>query len=418
MKHNFSIIWVAIAICAAIATLSSCQCDKEKDKSVNLYGGASRASSYEEYGDFYRSIFSVDEPVKAADLAGSAFPPLVLDENFIALASASGAVVKTRFKDAQWIAELDKGDAPAAGMCADPAGNIYVLGTSGDLYSFDKSGERRWKKRFCDTTGKIEVFSDLLATKEGIYAACSSGKLSKFDFNGKKLWTYASELEFTRRFAVDRHENVVFVETCGEYGKTDKLTILNSRGEYVNSMVFEGARLLKTPVVCGDRIYVAGFYGGSSDRAAVFSIVKKGDSLNLAWTKELSVTPRFLSVAEDGTIYVAGYNAGLGEALSGVFAFSPSGDLIWKTFLKYAIPSPILIGEHSLAVFGKSREKTGLHFFNREDGKHRKTLSMSDAPPVCAAASVMPNGVIVFAASGKIALVRVDESAIDKILPF
>ena len=135
------------------------------------------------------------------------------------------------------------------------------------------------------------------------------------------------------------------------------------------------------------------------------------------WTKELSVLPRYISVSEEGNIYVAGYNAGLGEGLSGIFCFSDKGKLIWKQYLDITVKSPILISQDNLAIVGVKRRSPAVFFFNKM-GTLIKTVSLSDTPILNLQPFVLPEPIIAFAGAEKLFILRIDESMMNKILPW
>ena len=138
---------------------------------------------------------------------------------------------------------------------------------------------------------------------------------------------------------------------------------------------------------------------------------------NILWKKELSVLPRNISVGDDGKIYVTGYNAGLGEGLSGIFCFTDKGELIWKQYLDVTIPAPVLISKDNVAVVGVKKRSPGVFFFNNT-GILIKTVSLSDAPIFNLQPFVLPDPVIAFAGTEKLFILRIDDSMMNKILPW
>ncbi len=191
-----------------IVLLLLISCEKEvslEGEPVNTYGGFSRNNSYERFGDFYRQIYFVDS-YDSVFAGGTIAPLLAISGYKIVFPSSDGEIIFFDNREMMWHAKLDSENVASAGMCADPKQNIYVIDNAGLLYSYSVKGKLRWKKYFNKITDKdIVTFSDLLAVNDGIVAASSNGKISKFNFDGKIVWEKKYNSAILKYFPADDH---------------------------------------------------------------------------------------------------------------------------------------------------------------------------------------------------------------------
>lgn len=136
------------------------------------------------------------------------------------------------------------------------------------------------------------------------------------------------------------------------------------------------------------------------------------------WEKEISNIPRFLSMSEDGELYLISYSSGMGQMLSGIFAYDKKGEMIWKIYYDYSIPMPIYITKNELMFIASNRETYALFYLQRSDGVLIRSLEIGGIHPIVFYPEIEVDGSIVFAGKEKLRLIRVDATAINKILPY
>lgn len=404
-------------LCAAAVVLSACSGDvKLEPDQLNMYGGSRRASSFE-FVDAFVKGSPVNDKVELANdstLPGAITPPLVLAEGDICIGTVDGTVARTIEDALVWQTPLAGKAVPAAAMCSDANDNVYALGNDGALTSLDRNGKQRWRSAIF-RAGSTITYSDLLAVKDGVVAAASYGDIVKISFGGKVLWRRSSTVSPTKTFAADGEGNLYVAMSHNEFGGTDSLLVLTAQGRQVWSLAFEGTRLIKTPVITDNAVIVTGVRNAENVRV---SVLHKIDRMGrIQWSKELKITPRGVSVARDGTIYAAGFRAGVSDPLSSVIAISPQGAELWKRNYEFAIPSPVLVSNEVLAFMGTKGMSTGLYYIMR-DGTFVDVVSLGEMPVVNLQPAVNAQGVIVMASVENLGSVRISSSHFGGVLPF
>ncbi|MER3330269.1 MAG: hypothetical protein RIF34_11865, partial [Candidatus Kapaibacterium sp.] len=178
----------------------------------------------------------------------------------------------------------------------------------------------------------------------------------------------------------------------------------------------KGYRFVKGAISNGKQIAISGsVQGGDNPLSKVFYLDSEG---KLLWDKEISNIPRFLSMSEDGDLYLVSYSSGMGQMLSGIFAYSQKGDLTWKIYYDYSIPMPVYISQNELMFIASNRETYALFYLQRSDGRLIKSLEIGGVHPIIFYPEIDIDGSIIFAGKETLRIIKVDETAINKILPY
>lgn len=408
-----SVFLAGVAVC-----LTACGSETTTDPdSLNLYGGSTRANTYEYVGPFAKgsaSDMTVEIGENDSTLPGAITPPLPVSSGEICIGTTDGAVVRLLENTIVWKTPLAGKAIAASALCGDAQGNVYVMASDGSLASFAVDGKQRWRLVLFKAGAAI-TYSDLLAVSDGVVAAASSGEIVKISFDGKVKWRRLSDLAPTKTFAADAGGNLYIALSQRLFDGNDSLLVLSPQGQQVWALAFEHTRLIKTPVVYGTGVVVAGLRQAESDRVPVLHAIDQMGRIR--WSKELTITPRGVSIANDGTIFVAGYRAGIGDALSAVIAFSQQGKQLWKMNYEFTIPTPILISEDVLAFVGVKGKSTGMYYMMR-DGTYIDVVSMGDMPVMNLQPAVDAGGAILFTTSENLGMIRVAPSGFSRVLPF
>jgi hypothetical protein len=210
---------------------------------------------------------------------------------------------------------LDRYDGPAAAndfpaaIACDPAGNVYVAGTSVGigtqsdivLLKYDRLGERLWVRRFDAGANSldgaralaIDSAGNICITGRGTWTAGRDVTTLKYSPEGDLLWAAAyahpgANVEDGRALAIDSADNIIVTGTSGATGQQDIVTIKYSpQGQELWSRRFAGSR---TP----------------RDDA--------GHSV---------------AVASSGVIYIAGQSSDPKSSAATLLVYSAEGDLLW-----------------------------------------------------------------------------------------
>lgn len=401
-----------LLILISLVVFVSCSgSDVEREYGNNL-GGIGHNSSFESVEDFQYQLFN-QKTIDSS--AGACVPPLMFKDDQYLFATNEGKIISVIQGAKKWEAELDSGHFVVAGLSADKSGNIYAIDNKGMIYSFSASGTTRFDKQLI-TPSDLEIFNTPLTVGSNVVFSSSEGNLIIIDSNGNEVYSKqynSSILNYVS--AIDEH-HILITLSGNLFGETDTLISINAQGKENWRFSSVGFRFLKGAITNSNYIAIGGSkHGGDDPLSKIFYLDKTG---KLLWSKEISTIPRFLSMAIDGELYMVSYSTGMGQMLSGIFAFSNSGELDWKIYYEYSIPMPVYIAENELFFLASNRRAYGLFYLQRKDGKLIKTLDFGEVSPIDFTPEVGNDGTIVFAGKGTLRLIRVDETPINKILPY
>lgn len=388
--------------------------EKEEIQGYNSQGGTNRTNNYEEFGGFYNNSFYIDK-YDIGDKSGCMIPPLALERGRMAVTTVNGTLAMLSGQKVEWVVKLDTSKIVTAGMAGDKDQNIYLITDDGTISSYSTDGKLRWKYLHDSLKAKDKIYSDLLTLKDGLVVAASPGILFKLRFDGKKLWDYNFVQQTMKTFCADKNGNIAIVATENTYGKADTVHYVSSKGKLIWKKGFDKTRIIKGAITTGKLIIFPAAYDQYRDK--LYKLIALDTTGALAWEKELTITPRYISAGADSNIYFVGYNAGIGESISGIYCFDLKGNMRWKQYLDNTITTPVLVSKENLAVLGVKRNTIGMFFLDKM-GNLTKTVSLSDAPAFMQVPFVLPDPVVAFAGSDEFFIMRIDDNAVDKILPW
>lgn len=378
----------------------------------NTFGGIGRSSSFENVEEFQAQLYSQ----KILDsAAGASSTPLLLRDEQMIFSTDDGRIISSYKSEKKWEYKLDSGSFIGAGFAADDNNNIYTIDILGKSYSLDSTGKLRHSNQLFQPTS-LEVFNTPLTIKDRIVYATSEGNLVITDKSGKEVYrkSFGSTiLDYVS--AVDAN-NILLTLSNNQFGVTDTIVSITPDGKENWRFSSNGYRFIKGAISNGKNIAVAGTkQGGDNPLSKVFYLDNKGKSL---WEKEISTIPRFLSIANDGEVYLVSYSSGMGQMLSGVYSYSIKGELTWKIYYQYSIPMPVYISQKEIMFIASNRETYGLFYLQRGDGTLIKTLEFGEVAPIIYYPEVGDYGTLIFAGKKNLRLIRVDETPINKLLPY
>lgn len=403
---------IRILITIVLISLLSCS-NSEYDKEYgNLLGGKGRSNSYEFVEGFQYQMFS---EILLDTNSSATCPPLILSNNKTILASDNNKIISLYGNEKDWVFELDSSGIINAGLVSDTNNNIYAISNDGQFISLDHSGNLRFKKQLLKLK-KLEFFNKPLYIEGSIVISSSNGDVVSVDTNGNVNFNLSMGTDIISEVSASSNEDILITLTNGSFGKTDTLLCLDSNGEEKWRFSSNEFRFLKGAITNGEKIAIGGTKQvGDNKLSKIFYLDNKG---SLLWEKELSSLPRYLSMSNDGEVFVITFDSGFRKMLSGVFSFSSKGELNWNIYYDYSIPTPALISENEIAFLASNRETYGLFFLNREDGVLIHTLDIGEAAPLNFIPAITEEGTILFSGKKSLRLIRVDETAINKILPY
>ena len=403
---------IKFLITITLISLISCSNSEYEKEFGNLLGDRGRSNSYEFVDRFQYQMYS---EILIDSNSSATCPPLILSNNKTVLASDNYKITSLYSNEKEWEFELDSSRVIGAGFVSDSNNNIYTIDNNGQFISLDHSGNLRFKKHLIELN-KLEFFNKPLYLDGSIVISSSNGDLVSVDTNGNNQFKLSFGIDIISEISALTNDDILVTLTNGSFGKTDTLLCLNRKGEEKWRFSSNGYRFLKGAITNGKIIAIGGTKQvGDNKLSKIFYLDNNGSVL---WEKELSSLPRFLSISKSGELYVITFDSGFRKMLSGVFSFSSIGELNWNIYYDYSIPTPALISENEIAFLASNRETYGLFFLNREDGVLIHTLDIGEAAPLNFIPAITEEGTILFSGKESLRLIRVDETAINKILPY
>lgn len=392
----------------------SCQCEKSLEGiEINHYGNKGRTNSYEEFGTFFYQSVYTDFPA-TDDSSGIATPPLCTSIENLLVCTTEGNIIYFDRQKEIWKFELEDGDIAASPFCADKMHNFYFITRKGKIISLDINGKLRWESVIEINTSEIIIFTTPLAIDNGVVFGISDGRILKFSFDGKLDWSFKSSLEPLDNFpAGDSKIYVPF--TSNDFDSPDSLVIIDFKGKLIQTTGYENTRFIKMAAFKGDRLYFPAIKGSAGNYLNYIICL---DTLGkLKWENELRMLGRYISVANNGNVYIAGFNAGVAEPMSGMYSFDKDGKKLWDNFFFGTIPVPLLISETMIAFVARNNNAFGVYLMGR-DGKVNKVISLADNEIINLQPAVSPEGCIIFGGAEKTCFIRIDNTPINKMLPY
>ena len=196
------------------------------------------------------------------------------------------------------------------------------------------------------------------------------------------------------------------------------MLFINSNGKTIWEKHFEFVRFIKAPIIGKNRIYAIGEKvknNSDSKIPFIFAFDLKG---KLLWRKEYEILPRFLSLDNEQRLYVSGYNTSFNNnALSLIQCLDKNGVKVWEKYFDIAVATPVLVSKEILAFIGVNDNAYGLYFLGKE-GNLLKVMSLTDGPSIRLQPTVNPIGNLLFPCVNELEMLEIDESSIDKIIPW
>ena len=392
--------------------LLSCEDEHSPREYSNIFSGVGRNSSFEYVENFQSQSFSQ----KILDSnSGATSTPLLLNNQQLIFSTDDGKIVSSLNNTRNWDFSLDAGSIIGAGFSSDSKNNIYTIDANGKYYTLDSTGKLRFSDKLFEPT-KFEIFNTPLTVQNRTVFSSSEGNLVIIDDSGNEIFRNkynAGILDFVSAISTDK---ILITLSNNKFGVTDTLLCINSDGDEVWRFNEKDFRFTKGAISNGTHIALAGsIQAGDTPLSKIFYLDTEG---KLLWFKEISTVPRFLSMSISGELYLVSYSSGMGQMKSGVFCYNDKGDMNWSIYYDYSIPMPVYIAENEIFFLASNRETYGLFYLNRTDGKLTRSLDVGDVHPIIFYPEVDNDGTIVFAGKESLRLIRIDETAINKMLPY
>lgn len=379
----------------------------------NQYYNYTRTNDYSKLGNLNFSIISKNK-ISVNDFSGIIKAPLYFgDDNFI-LATGNSKIIYLNKDSILWSFDLESINS-LSNIVATKNKRIFFVGTDGYLYVLDKSGKLINKTFINLDSNKYLLVSEPLAFENQIYIGTDDGYMFKIDTNGNIINQKKFDLSINSVFSSDGKNKLFVGLTNNEYNKTDTLLVLDLELNILKKIPLEGQRIIAPIVFKNDNIYLAGskrtLEGISSD------IICISNNFEIKWRNSIPLICTQLSV-DDNNLYVAGISSGIGENLTGFFAYDNNGKEIWKNYMDIKIVSPLILGKKYLIFTATDENGAAAFALNKNKGTLTKRHFLTDETPLYLIPSVSYNKDINLFGSQILLKLKITQTPLDKILPY
>lgn len=395
--------------------LASCS-QEFKDSTYNLLGGASRTSSYEEYGQFPIQILT-NERLNISDTTGIIQPPIAFGPQDYLIATNGGSIVRLADTRSVWEYKLDSGEVAftsLAGIICN--GQSAFVTNLGNFISLDSDGKLLYKRSLqSGQKNNFLTFSEVLALEDGFIIGTNDGRIIKFD----TLGYIRRELSFSQsisKIVSSAGNTVVFALSHNFFGCADTLITTDRNLNLQQTIGIENFRILAGPAIYNGKIYV----GGSTETSAgrLGRIVCFDLSGNKIYDVETDMVIRNISVDISENLYASVFNSGVAEYYSGLYSYDLQGTERWKLYLKSSIISPLKICKKYVTFAGLTIEGAGIFSLRKNDGTLVKLNALNEMPLLYLHPAVTTEPLLVFFASERPNMIKLTQTQLDKILPW
>lgn len=392
----------------------SCSGNKREFKEFNQYGNIDRSNDYSLIGDFN---FTIVNPTKISlnDFSGCYRAPLYLEEEKFIVATDDAKVSLISVDSVIWSYRVKDSVNLLSSVVADISRNLYFINLNGELISLDKNGKERFTKKLNISSNQFFTVSEPLIIKDKLIIGTNNGDLFKFDTSGNEIWNKKFSLGISSVFSADEDEILYIGLTNDLFETSDTLITVDKNGKEIKRKALDNFRIL-SPIINKDKkIYVAGgkrsIYGVSSE------ILCLDQNLTILWKREVPVLVNQLS-HNGKLLFVGGFSSGINEYYTGLYAYDLEGTEEWKNYLDVKLSSPLFIGEDYFMISGTNENGGAIFILTNSDGDLIKTHSLSNQTPLYLVPTVSDNRDLNFFGSQTLFLVKLTETALDKLLPY
>jgi len=347
-------------------------CSDDEIKRNSLLGDGGRNNEFIDNSLGYKQNSS-QVKLELEDSSGIIFSPLLLSSFESIITTYSGKVYFLASSNVKWSYSFG-GDMAVVSPVLDDRHNLYFGLRSGKIVSLDKSGKKRWELDY-EIEGKLMLMNNLLLMDSNLVVSDNRGGVSVLDLDGKLINRFEFDDYLYHTFP-SMGDNLILPITKNEYGETDSVIFKNINGDVGWKYALENSRIISSPVVANEVIYVPCTYGDNMNNLGIVYKLSKGGEL--LGKIELSTIPRYLTVGGDSTVFIGAYNIGLGtKSETGLFGFDWQNKLIWKKYINAKIVSPIYVYKELLCFHG-DEIGNGMFIFKKSDGNLIKVISLHD----------------------------------------
>lgn len=389
-------------------------CSDEK-VNINNYG---KTNFYENINRFKNQYFN-SEDIGLADNNGYNFPVVFINIDEYLLCTKENKVLYIKGRKFNKEIELNKNEILAnKPILFNNNKNILLTFTDGKFKSYDFNFKLLW-------SGKIELTKFALineplvlnSEKKQIIISNTDGLVQSFNFDGKKTWSKQFNSNIYKTIVNDINNNIYVVQGKNNNLQKDTIFVVNQLGEIFKNFPIENGKIIKYPLVSNNRIYfMSSFKIGDED----LSNLNCYDlNFNLIYKKEFNFMLKNLSInSQTNQLFLVTYKSGLSNITNGIFSFDKNGNETWHLYFEYSIPYPLLVSQKEICFTASNQKTIGIFYMDTEKGIVTNVISAGKLPDFNLEPSVNFDGSLMFTCSVSKYLIKIDETPLDKMLPY
>ncbi|PKL85159.1 MAG: hypothetical protein CVV22_09535 [Ignavibacteriae bacterium HGW-Ignavibacteriae-1] len=381
----------------------------------NTNGGETRANSYESYGKL-PMLMLTNETLLINDSSGIIQAPIAFGPQDYIIATRSGKIIRLMDTKSKWEYQLDSSLIALTGIAGITKDEISAFVSSDhNLVSLNKDGKLIFKTKLEITNSKFLTYSELLALNDAFIVGTNDGFIGKYDLSGKNQKQLQFENSITEMIASEKGI-ITFGVTQNLFGKSDSLIIADSDLNIKQQISIDNFRILHGPIIKNDKIYIAG--ATETENGRLGRIITYDTEGKLLHDIETDLVIRTISVDNEGNVYAAGFNSGVAELYSCLYAFDKSGVERWLLYLKSSVNSPIIICKKYITFVGLTTDGPGIFSIRHEDGLLTRLHPLNDLPLLYLHPTVTSEPMMVLFGSDRPVIIKMTQTQLDKVLPW
>lgn len=385
MKYNTRIYSLFYILLLLLCSCNEHQQFQEKDIVMN--GGAGRNNYYENMQSYTQAVY---EKIASSDTMGCTAPPLCLSSYQTILATRNSSIIKTTAYKTEWKAKLDDSALVSGGMFCDEKQNIYVCASNSEIYSFDIEGKRRWKTKI-PTSKRNIIWEDIVPVGAGILCTSHDGVVYYLEGNTGKSSVVHTTSSAIAGAPIVNDAGDVLIATMSMGESTDSLICFDAQMKKKWGIVLSNFRITASPIIVNNEIIIGGMKRETDAEIPFIEILNTEGKILRGFSPD--ATPRYISGNKSGDVYTVNYNLGIGEPMSIVQCFTNSGTKKWQMTFRFAISSPLIVGNDLSCFIAQRGNAIGCYVLNNE-GKLIRLIQLDEAPNVLLRSVVNPAGAI------------------------
>jgi len=399
-------------------------CSEEK---VNIKNSG-KTNFYEHITRFKNQYFN-SEILDIKDNAGYIFPVVFLDIDEYILCSKDNKVIYIKGRRLNKELQLNEDEILSNKPIiyinninidnkSKNSHNILLSFIDGTFKSYDLNFKLLWKSKI--NLSKFALINEplILNTKNPqIIISNTDGLIQSYNFKGDLNWTKQFNSNIYKTLITDNNSNLYVVQAKKSNLLKDTIFVLNKNGEFVRNISVENGGIVKYPVISNNRIYFMTNINNENDELS--NLYCFDLNFKLIFKKEFNLMLRHLSInSQNQQIFVVTYKSGLSNISNGVFCFDNNGVENWHLYFDYSIPYPVLVSKNEICFTVSNQNTVGIFYMDIQKGILTNVISAGKLPDFNLEPSVNYDGSLMFTCTESKSLIKIDETPLNKMLPY